>query len=97
MYELEEYEGYINRTKVDLNQDQFDALVAWVYNLGPSNLAASTLLKKLKSGDYWDVPNQIQRCNKAGGKVLKGLVRRRAAEALLFEGKDWREYKTVAG
>ena len=97
MYELEEYEGYINRIPVSLTQNQFDALVAWVYNLGPSNLAASTLLKRLKSGDLWDVPTQIKRWNKAGGKVLKGLVRRREAEALMFEGKDWREYKSYSG
>jgi len=38
-----------------------------------------------------EVPTQIKRWNKAGGKVLDGLVRRRKAEALMFEGKDWTE------
>jgi lysozyme len=67
----------------------FDALVSWTFNLGPTNLSSSTLLKVLNSGDYEGVPAQIKRWNKAGGKVLEGLVRRREAEALLFEGKDW--------
>jgi GH24 family phage-related lysozyme (muramidase) len=90
--ELDEYEGYINDlVECDLEQHQFDALVAWVYNLGPTNLRSSTLLKRLNSNDLDDVPNQIKRWNKAGGKVLNGLVRRREAEALLFEGSDWKE------
>ena len=87
----EEYEGYVNDyVHVPLSQNQFDALCSWVYNLGPSNLKVSTLLKKLNNGEYEETPNQIKRWNKAGGKVLEGLVRRREAEALLFEGKDWR-------
>ena len=90
--ELEEYEGYINNAvKVALSQNQFDALVSWVYNLGSSNLHASTMLKVLNSGDYEGVPAQIKRWNKAGGKVLQGLIRRREAEALLFAGRDWNE------
>ena len=90
--ELEdEYEDYINNyVHVPLNQQQFDALCSWVYNLGPANLKKSTLLRKLNNGEYEETPNQIKRWNKAGGKVLEGLVRRREAEALLFEGKDWR-------
>ena len=83
--ELEEYESYINDfVTVSLNQNQFDAMVSWVYNLGSGNLRASTLLKVLNSGDYSGVPEQIMRWNKAGGKVLEGLTRRRQAEADLF-------------
>ena len=90
--ELEEFEEYINdNVTVALSQNQFDALVSWVYNLGPANLKASTMLKVLNSGDYEGVPAQIQRWNKAGGKVLEGLIRRRKAEALLFVGRDWNE------
>ena len=90
--ELEEFEGYINdNVSVALSQNQFDALVSWVYNLGPANLKASTMLKVLNSGDYEGVPAQIKRWNKAGGKVLEGLIRRREAEALLFIGRDWNE------
>jgi len=88
--ELGEYEGYISdMVECDLEQCQFDALVAWVYNLGPTNLRSSTMLKRLNKKDFDDVPNQIKRWDKAGGKVLAGLVRRREAESLLFEGKEW--------
>ena len=83
--ELDEYESYINDlVTVSLNQNQFDAMVSWVYNLGGGNLRASTLLKVLNSGDYAGVPAQIMRWNKAGGKVLERLTRRRQAEADLF-------------
>ena len=88
--ELPEYEGYINdMIKVPLEQCQFDALVCWVYNLGPNNLKDSTLLRILNEGDYNGVPEQIKRWNKAGGTVLAGLVKRRSAEADLFQGKEW--------
>jgi lysozyme len=88
--ELKEYCGYINdEVKVKLEQNQFDALVSWVYNLGPSNLRSSTMLKVINEGKYDEVPAQIKRWNRAGGKVLDGLVRRREAEALLFQGEGW--------
>ena len=90
--ELHEYENYVNEyVNVALSQNQFDALVSWVYNLGPANLTASTMLKVLNSGEYEDVPAQMKRWNKAGGKVLEGLIRRREAEACLFVGKEWFE------
>jgi len=83
--ELNEYEGYINNmVTTPLSQNQFDALVSWVYNLGGGNLKASTLLKVVNSGEFDGVPAQIMRWNKAGGKVLEGLTRRRQAEADLF-------------
>ena len=85
--ELNEYESYINdMVTTPLSQNQFDALVSWVYNLGGGNLKASTLLKVLNSGDFNGVPAQLMRWNKAGGKVLEGLTRRRQAEADLFSG-----------
>ena len=87
-----EYEGYINdMVECDLEQHQFDALVAWVYNLGPTNLRSSTMLKRLNANDLDDVPAQIRRWNKAGGKALAGLTRRREAEALMFQNKEWCE------
>ena len=83
--ELEEYEGYVEKyVTVPLTQNQFDALVVWVYNLGPTNFRKSTLLKELNSGNYTAAGNEITKWNKAGGKVLAGLVKRREAEALLF-------------
>lgn len=90
--DLEEFEGYVNDiVQCPLEQNQFDALVAWTYNLGPTNLRESTLLIRLNDQDYHDAPTQIRRWNKAGGKVLDGLVRRREAEALLFLGQNWEE------
>ena len=92
LHEMDEYEGYVlEAVEMPLSQHQFDAIVSWTFNLGPSNLKASTMLKVLNKGEYEDVPAQIKRWNKAGGKVLEGLVRRREAEALLFQGKDWSE------
>ena len=89
---MSEYEGDINdMVESDLKQNEFDALVSWVYNLGPNNLSSSTLFQRLKNKDWDDVTIQIKRWNKAGGKVKQGLVRRREAEALLFEGKEWHE------
>ena len=83
--ELEEYEGYIEKyVTVPLTQNQFDALVVWVYNLGPTNFRNSTLLKELNAGNYNAAGQEITRWNKAGGKVLAGLVKRREAEAQLF-------------
>ena len=88
--ELPEYEGYITDKIVPrLQQHEFDALVCWVYNLGPTNLKESTLLRILNEGNYDGVPEQIKRWNKAGGVILGGLVKRREAEANLFEGKEW--------
>ena len=90
--ELHEYESYINDfVTAPLSQNQFDALVSWVYNLGPANLKSSTMLKVLNAGDYDEVPAQMKRWNKAGGKRLEGLIRRREAESLLFLGKEWYE------
>ena len=92
--ELVEYAGYVEKAvTVPLEQNQFDALVSWTYNLGPSNLNRSTALKLLNMSEYDGVPAQLKRWNKATvngeRKVLDGLVRRREAEALMFEGKPW--------
>ena len=82
--------AYGSSGKSPLDQNQFDALVSWTYNLGPTNLHASTLLIRLNEGKFNEAPDEIRRWNRAGGKVVVGLVRRREAEALLFQGKDWR-------
>ena len=93
--DVEEFEDAVRElVTVKLNDDQFSALVSFCFNLGANALKISTLLKKLNAGDYQAVPDQIRRWNKAtvnGEKVvLDGLVRRRNAEALLFQSKDWR-------
>ena len=88
--DIAKFEKYVNdNVTVELNQSQFDALVAWTFNLGIGNLRQSTMLRKLNEGDYQSVPSEMNRWNKAGGKTLDGLIRRRKAEGLLFESKEW--------
>ncbi len=83
--DMEKYEAAVHRrVKVPLNQNQFDALVSFTYNCGEGNLAKSTLLKRVNAGDFKGAANQFAAWNKGAGKVLNGLVRRRAAEAALF-------------
>ncbi|MDC4348885.1 lysozyme [Acinetobacter baumannii] len=83
--DLNRFEVAINKlVKVPLSQNQFDALASFTYNLGETSLANSTLLKKLNKGDYQGAADQFLVWNKAGGKVMKGLVRRREAERALF-------------
>jgi len=76
--------GVLKHTKVYLNQEMFDALVCFCYNLGLGNYRASTLRMKLNRGEYDSVYEQFLRWNKAGGTVLRGLTRRRIAEGNLF-------------
>ena len=88
--ELEEYGNHVSdAVTVPLHQCQFDSLTSWCFNLGPTNLNESTMLKVLNQGNYEEVPYQLKRWNKVNGQVNNGLIRRREAEALLFEGKDW--------
>jgi lysozyme len=90
VHELQKYCNDVDiAVKVDLKQNEFDALVSWTYNLGLTNLNSSTMLKVLNEGKHNEVPAQMKRWNKASGQVKQGLVRRREAEALMFEGKDW--------
>lgn len=73
-----------NAVKVPLNQNEFDALVSLAFNIGGGAFAKSTLVRKLNAGDRQGAANQFSVWNKAGGKVLKGLVTRRAAERAQF-------------
>lgn len=69
----------------NINQNQFDSLVSFAYNLGLGNLKSSTLLKKVNANpNDKTIANEFLRWNKAGGKVLEGLTRRRKAEAELY-------------
>lgn len=69
---------------VRTTQPQFDALTSLAYNIGVGNLSSSTLLKKHRAGDYPGAQAEFSRWNKAAGRVLAGLTRRRAAEAKLY-------------
>lgn len=82
--DLKRYAAGVRRAvgKAPTTQCQFDAMVSFHYNTGA--IAHATLTKKHKAGDYEGAAAEFARWNKAGGKVLKGLVRRRAAEAELY-------------
>lgn len=85
--DVQRFEPEVERlVKVPLAGNQWDALVSFTYNLGAANLESSTLLRLLNRGDYAGAAEQFPRWNKAGGKVLPGLVRRREAERALFLG-----------
>lgn len=77
-------EGVRNSVTVAINQNQFDALVSFAFNLGVGNLKSSTLLRLLNEGNIFAAADQFLRWNKAGGRELPGLTRRRRAERDLF-------------
>ena len=82
--DLLRYAGDVARALGDapVTQPQFDALVSFHYNTGA--IARATLTRRHRAGDYTGAQAEFARWNKAGGRVLKGLVRRRAAEAQLY-------------
>ncbi|MEL6438694.1 MAG: lysozyme [Cyanobacteria bacterium J06621_8] len=83
--DLREFEqGVMDCVKVPLNQNQFDALVSFAYNLGVNALKTSTLLKRLNAGYYAIAANQFDRWVYANGEKLPGLVTRREVEKKLF-------------
>lgn len=79
-----------------MRQEQFDAMVCLAYNIGVGAFAASTLVKLFNAGDIQLAADQFLRWDKAGGKSLKGLRRRRAAERALFLGAN-AAYAIAAG
>ena len=72
---------------VPLYQHEFGAYVSLAYNIGVSAFCGSTLVKKLNSEDYDGACKEIDRWNKSGGKVYPGLVKRRAEERRICEGR----------
>lgn len=83
---LTKFEQYVDSYCIDkITQHQFDALVSFCYNLGPSNLKSSTLLKKVNINPNDEtIRLEFMKWTKASNKVLKGLVLRRTAEADLY-------------
>lgn len=71
--------------KVGLNQNQFDALVSFAYNIGNGNFNSSTLLRWLNQGNYKEASMQLLRWDKSKGIVLNGLTKRRKSEKALFD------------
>jgi len=80
---------------VPLTQNQFDALVSLCYNIGTGNFLKSTLLRLLNQGRFKDCQAQFLRWNRAGGKVLKGLTRRRLGEAVIWGGMSAAEMVAI--
>lgn len=91
--DLRQFEDAVERLiHVPLTDWQFAALVSWTFNVGAGALARSTLRKRLNAGAYHEAPEQMMRWTRAGGRVLDGLVNRRAAEVGL-----WSRGSYVAG
>jgi lysozyme len=93
--DMAESEDVVRRhVKVRLNQHQFNALTCFVHNVGETNFAGggphnkppSTLLRKVNRGDFEGAAQEFPKWNRGDGRVLAGLVRRRASEALMFQG-----------
>jgi len=80
---------------VALNQDEFDALVDFVFNVGRGAFQGSTMLKDLNSADFADAATEFDKWDHAGGKVVAGLLRRREAEEALFDEGDGSEPETA--
>lgn len=79
----------VNRmVTVPVNQNQFDALVDFVFNLGSGALGGSTLFRKLNQGDYTGAAAEFPKWNHAGGRIVNGLTRRRNAEQAFFNTPD---------
>jgi lysozyme len=80
-------EGAVNAgVTVALNQNQFDALVSFTFNIGRQAFYTSTLRKLLNEGRYARVNDQLRRWNRSGGRIVQGLINRRENEIKLFEG-----------
>ena len=88
LQDASKYEGALKQcVTVPLHQREYDAFVSLAYNIGPGAFCGSTLVKKLNAGDYAGACAEISKWNRAGGRVLAGLVKRRDAERAQCEGR----------
>lgn len=79
--DAQKFEGALKEcVDVPLHQHEYDAFISLAYNIGPSAFCSSTLVRRLNAGDYAGACKEILRWNKAGGRVVRGLVVRREAE-----------------
>jgi GH24 family phage-related lysozyme (muramidase) len=91
--DLHRFETAVSKlVKVPINDNQFSALVSFSYNVGEGALGSSTLLRLLNQRNYSAAANEFLRWNRAGGRALAGLTRRRKAERSLFLGQDYTVY-----
>lgn len=82
-------ENALNKMNIKFSQNEFDALVSWIFNLGEGNFNTSTLKKKIiAKAPACEITDQIIKWIKAGGKVQTGLQKRRIAEANMYIGHD---------
>ncbi|MBR1770070.1 MAG: lysozyme [Bacteroidales bacterium] len=87
--DLQKFEQGINGQHLKINQNQFDALVSFAFNVGLKNFAISTLLRKIKLGaNNPAIRDEFMRWVYSGGNKLAGLERRRKAEADLYFSKN---------
>ena len=82
--DLARFEASVARTVPNATQSQFDAMVSLAFNIGVAGFEKSTVARKAASGDHIGAARSFALWNKAGGKVLSGLTRRREAEANLY-------------
>ena len=84
-HDLAWVEAAINKyVKVPLKQNQYDAVASLIYNVGATAFSKSTILRKLNANDFHAASLEFKRWNKAGGRIVSGLVRRREAERVQF-------------
>jgi lysozyme len=87
--DLDKFEGYVRKYLTrNVSENAFAACVSFCYNVGPKNFAKSSVLKSINAGNMDEAARRLMLWNKAGGKVLNGLTRRRAAEAALMLTPD---------
>lgn len=87
--DIKPVERVLNAMGINYTQNQFDALVSWIFNLGVGAFKSSTMYKKIVArADDVEITDQMIRWVKAGGKPLLGLKRRRVREANMFLGRN---------
>ena len=77
--------GVDDAVRVTLAQHEFDALVSLAFNVGTKAVAESTLMRRLNGNDFYGAADEFLRWNRAGGRIVAGLVKRRQAEQSMFE------------
>lgn len=86
--DIKPVERVLNAMGINYTQNQFDALVSWIYNLGSGNFRSSTMYRKiLAKADEVEITDQLVKWHNAGGRPLLGLKRRRVAEANMYLGR----------
>ena len=81
--------GVDDAVRVTLAQHEFDALVSLAYNVGNQAVATSTLMRRLNGDDFYGAADEFLRWNRAGGRIVAGLVKRRQAEQAMFTEADY--------